>query len=571
MKLTEIAIENILGVRHLNATLTAPIGLFVGPNDAGKSSAFEAVCMGFLGAPRFDILKKEYAALVSDGAKAGHARVETADCGGGDFLLPKGVHGQGLTVNKDLLRFVLDAQSFARLALSDRRKFILNLSGQKLSANEVEKRLMAKGFDAERVKVVKADLPGGFEAARNAAKTRASEARGAWKSITGETYGEIKAEGWTAPPPEAVDDSRLVALQCDVNDYREAITGAQQKIGAAEALKTNAAQRTHLQEKADKIDRITQKLAVDQKILAQTQEQIAELETKVGVRKDPHACPHCSGLVEVQQKAGIVLGLIAFEAQTYDPEAARAIERMKPTLESLKRTITNDERDLADANAAADLLKSLGTPIQAGQDTEVLKQQINQWTDEKAKLEGEIRAIEDAQRQAAQAATNTAKAAGQHDLVRAWTAIADALAPEGIPSEMLAEALVPINKRLLNSAHLTGWPVVQISSDVEITVAGRRYGAPFTCESNNWRADAMIAEAIAHLSGLKFVALDRFDVLDLKGRSELIGWLDELAYAGELDTALLFGTMKAIPAGLPDTCQAVWLENGKSVDLAKAA
>ena len=83
-------------------------------------------------------------------------------------------------------------------------------------------------------------------------------------------------------------------------------------------------------------------------------------------------------------------------------------------------------------------------------------------------------------------------------------------------------------------------------------------------ESEQWRVDAMIAEAISHISGLKFVTLDRFDCLDTQGREDLIYWLDGLASEGAIDTALIFGTLKSKPdaAHLPDTVEAFWIENG---------
>ncbi|MDR0703212.1 MAG: hypothetical protein LBF61_12595 [Azoarcus sp.] len=81
-------------------------------------------------------------------------------------------------------------------------------------------------------------------------------------------------------------------------------------------------------------------------------------------------------------------------------------------------------------------------------------------------------------------------------------------------------------------------------------------------ESEKWRADAMLAETIANLSKIKLLVLDRFDVLDLKGREDLIAWLDILAQNGEIDTALIFGTLKALPTSLPKTIAAHWIENG---------
>ncbi len=81
----------------------------------------------------------------------------------------------------------------------------------------------------------------------------------------------------------------------------------------------------------------------------------------------------------------------------------------------------------------------------------------------------------------------------------------------------------------------------------------------------------MIGAAIAELSGLRLLVLDRFDVLDAKGREDLIYWLDAMAAEGLLDTALVFGTMKALPAGLPETITPVWIEGGVAGEMREAA
>lgn len=63
-------------------------------------------------------------------------------------------------------------------------------------------------------------------------------------------------------------------------------------------------------------------------------------------------------------------------------------------------------------------------------------------------------------------------------------------------------------------------------------------------------------------SDLKLVMLDRFDVLDLPGRGQLLGMLVSLAKGGDLETALVLGTLKAKPAKLPPEINAVWIEGG---------
>lgn len=159
----------------------------------------------------------------------------------------------------------------------------------------------------------------------------------------------------------------------------------------------------------------------------------------------------------------------------------------------------------------------------------------------------------------------------------AWTAIGDALAPGGIPGEILAEAMEPLNDRLMHSAVVTEWPRVGIDADMGITQLSGTGDAttvrPYALlsESEQWRADAMIAEAIAHLSGLRLLLLDRFDVLDLRGRSDLLAWMDELAESGEIETAVIFGTLKALPAKLPATMATHWIDGGHVVKLQEAA
>lgn len=83
--------------------------------------------------------------------------------------------------------------------------------------------------------------------------------------------------------------------------------------------------------------------------------------------------------------------------------------------------------------------------------------------------------------------------------------------------------------------------------------------------------DPLLAEAIAFLSGTRLLVLDRFDVLDLQGRGDLLAWLDILASDGEIDTALIFGTLKAAPSNLPETVAAHWIENGVLGQLREAA
>ena len=230
----------------------------------------------------------------------------------------------------------------------------------------------------------------------------------------------------------------------------------------------------------------------------------------------------------------------------------------------LARSVANDKRDLADADAAAKALAEIddqkSAPAPTTEEIAAARAKVDEAKKSRVALKEAIKTLEDDERTALLADSRTDTARAYHVDVTKWEAVADALAPNGIPGEMLADALGPINQRLASSSHMTEWLRVDIDADMTITGGGRPYN--LLSESEKWRADAMIAEAISHISGVKLLVLDRMDVLDVTGREDILFWLDGLAEDGEIETALLFATLKAVPTKLPDTVGAFWIENG---------
>jgi hypothetical protein len=255
-----------------------------------------------------------------------------------------------------------------------------------------------------------------------------------------------------------------------------------------------------------------------------------------------------------------------------DEKARARLPNIKRSRDILANSVANDQRDLEAARAALAEAQAIEQELATEFDAAGLEEAQAQATKLKAQRAELVRQI-DAQKalkqQADGAERKTKEAAAHAADVAAWDAIGDALAPGGIPSEILAEALDPINERLAQSALDAEWPRVGVEADISITCGGRPYA--LLSESEQWRADAMLAEAISHLSGLKLLVLDRFDVLDLKGREDLLAWLDILASGGEIDTALIFGTLKALPSQLPETVDAHWIERGVLGQLKEAA
>lgn len=104
-----------------------------------------------------------------------------------------------------------------------------------------------------------------------------------------------------------------------------------------------------------------------------------------------------------------------------------------------------------------------------------------------------------------------------------------------------------------------------ITPDMEITYGGRLYG--LCSESEKWRADAMITEAISNLSGLRMMVLDRMDVLEPADRTSLIVWMDILVEDLQaLDTCIVMATLKEPPKKLPACFQCFWMADGEIVE-----
>ena len=580
MKILSLSIKNYLGVRALEiATDLSPITLLAGWNGAGKSSALEAVRHALGGDPSRVALKKDYGALLTHGERQGFAEV-TTDAGTFSIVLPGGKGNHSAAAG---LPFVLDAHRFAGMTADERRTFLFGLMRVSTSGAAVLEKLKACGCDPVKAEAIAADLRAGFPAAEKAAQGHARDAKAAWKAVTsGETWGKDKSAGWEAPKPAETYDREAVRAAEDLLAETDAeIAAANQKIGelrAAARQRADAEARVgDLHQKASRLTALREKLARDEAEHAEWVAKLAALPPPGGKHQKPLGCPCCS----VALMFGADGELVEYQLPEHgalDPELEGKRKQQQDAVDLFARSVSNDRRDIAAAEAAAAELESAekalletspGYTTSAENRLEALK------ADRKARS-ATLETMCAENRAAIAADDLTRKAAAHHADVLAWLAIADALAPDGIPADLLGAALKPINDRLAYHSGLSYWPRVRIGADMGIdqlytdsAEAWRPY--PLLSESEKWRADAMIAASIAELSGVRLLMLDRFDVLDAKGREDALYWLDGMALDGKIDTALVFGTLKALPAGLPETIQPVWIEAGVAGEMREAA
>lgn len=574
MRITKLEITNFQGLRHAALDVSAPVLLVAGHNGAGKSSLLDAISHAFTGKPGRVAQKQHIGQLITEGAKKGEARVEWLDesgvvqaCG---VALPSG-KGSPLA-DSPFLPFVLDASRFAALDAKDRRRVLFDLTGASASPAEVAKRLEAKGIDLVLFEKVKPLLRSGFPAAVEQAKAYASEARGAWKMITGENYGSEKAVDW-APELLAtvVTEDQAAEAGKNLQLLEDDLAEAQQSLGASKQARQAAdcrAQRiAKLRELVDLEPRRRNKLTTDEQNQDEWSEKVmaAEAAASGEPAHQPLTCPHCQGAVDLQ--AG---QLVAHQppAKVADPEAAKRLEEYRGYLASAQRAVANSQRDLKESEDAAAQAAALEAETAQAPSAEAIangEQAINELRQARDRQQAKVQSLQEAFNAAAQRQDVIKQAAGFHAEVCAWSALADALSPAGIPAEILADAIGPVNELLQRLSGTAGWSPVQISADIDVTFGGRLYG--LLSESERWRCDATIALAIAKLSGLRLVLLDRFDVLDIPARTQqAMKLFQSLAAGGEIDTLIVAGTLKEPMAKTPDWLQAVWINAGQLAD-----
>lgn len=655
MKIERIEITNFLGLRHLAVDVDAPVLLACGPNGVGKSSLIEAIRFALTGETPRAALKKDFPTLLSAGQTAGIISL-TAD---GQQITRNVKTGAGTGAPDDLgaLAYTLDAPRLARMDAKERRAALFGLMGVSFSSAVVAQELIDRGHMADHVERVKPILKSGFDAASVEAKKLAAEARGAWKEVTGETYGAVKAETWAAPIPSlpafeaddvaanraayevavaqvaalesrksaaeqaAISEQRLrdrakpaAKLRADLTKIESAQAEALNAINAdaeaeiaglradlegaiAEAASLEsrqaAAERAaeteiKLRERAAKLDSLRTELEKAEAARGQTRigncpECGAELATEDGdlvvaapglidapepadlsdLRRrlldaeNAEAALAELGPVQPPAEADILKAAAAVSALRREldrsQEAHRAAKSKVAAMSAEAESIIHALRDAEQAQAALDELAEMKIP-QAPDSDEIqsARYEIDVAGARLANAESARRAYEEAKRASENAATATARAAELHSQVAAWTAMEMALSPSGLPAELLARALGPLNEALERVHDASGWPMVRVEDDIAITAGGRAYG--LLSESERWRADAALAYAAAEVSGCGLVLLDRFDVLDVPARSQFI----RLALAMNVQT-IAAGTLKEAPGSLPGKMQAVWL------------
>lgn len=569
MKITHISISNVLGIAAADIEVFTPVTMFVGPNAAGKSSIREAVRAAFLGAAERVLKKKDLPQLVHDGEKVGRVDIEF-DGGAAGFLAPKGEmmlrHSftmDGWEPIEAALPYCLDPALFGRVTPDERRQLLFTVTGASAKTADIVASMKARGLAEDVINAVTPMLRSGFPAAAKYAEERCRDAKASWKAVTGEAYGHKKAEDWAAEVPD-YDAASIAPLCVKVGALKEKLAAEQKRLGAAEQR-----WKTYVkwQQQADadskafaRLESLQKKLDHDSDELLKWSDRVKVLQgqagggPRVGLVHDLARClawayeetysskPEVAAEIDAALKPyeaeyGAVGGQANPEAQAQLPEAIKSRDLMQ-------RAVDNTKRDIEAAKAAGARLEQ--KPERGTEEAvSAIQTIIDGLKEELAAVTADLDKLRRQQQAAQLAEQSTAKARHHHQLAQAWQAGIDALSPDGIPAEILRKAIGPVNRELALVCQQFGWAQIVIDDDMGVYAGERPYA--LLSESERWRADVCIALVLAQLSGARLVTIDRFDVLEPRARGGFIDALDVLAEEGKFDTALVFGTLKALP------------------------
>jgi hypothetical protein len=579
MKIEHIQADNFLRLNLFDISLTgATLHLFAGNNEAGKTSVQEAVRFALLGETVRVKNKGDYKLMIRDGAKTGTAAVRVD---GKDLVRDiKTAKMQTDSMTEyaaqlpEYLPYLLNSQYFARVKMADRRAFLIGLTGTKVGTDDIARRMKAKGVHEKCINQVIPMVRSSMDAAHGEAATRAAEARAQWVGLTGQSrYGSQIAAGWKPTVPEGYDPKTLLANEKGLMLIREAIDTLNVKKGGLVAKIAEATNDLGKQTGGGEV--------FDKKLLTKMLKGIVATKAKLKAKEDrrkilsdeisnakervPVPCCECGAMLRVSFRGKGV------EVEPYVPMSEKALEAAQGEILNTGCDITDLTTKLKTLNEEAIRLQRLEA-LSAGSGKKVTQEDIDSDRDtlkaldvtlidlnqKHADLDEKMASLRTAAEQIRNAAQTEERAQSLHRAVQAWAKCVEVLAPDGIPAEILSDTLKPVNDRLRSTASLTGWAQVTISPTMDVVVDNRPYN--LLSESAKWRADAAIADAIAHLSGLQLLILDRMDVLDIPSRGALMGWMSKIL--DEYETILLFGTLKGLPS-LPEGMAAHWIENGE--------
>jgi hypothetical protein len=581
MLIHAIATHNFMALGNVYIDMKgAPVHLFCGPNESGKSSLKDALQVAFMGtSPRIQY-KKDHGQLVTDGFRKGQVKVFfSAERGAEMQEIRRNVDAEGAIHPKDFkfddfstacLQFVMQVRSFAEAKEDDRRRLLSELLSIKMSREDTLKRMKVDyGVADSYAAAVSPMLRSGFDAALKDATSKRSNARSSWEGATGERWGDEKVKAWTPADEgdlklvtkEELDAARAALAECDakIEGLVGAIASSQSSHGVSAQLTTEREYLVVLKQELPAMrtrrTRMFTELNDFQAAIDDATQRLAYIEQASHVLD----CPNCNSKLRLNNNE-----LVPVSLEDADTGAGDAVNKgmHEHALATARTGLATTQKGMIELDTK--IAKARAADVRIAEiDAELAKLQIPAENNGLDALKVDLEAARAERKTTSDTFNELLQANGAVDARQKridtaadsvtryfeWDKVVKALSPDGVPAKILSEAIVPLNQRLEKSAALAGWPRVQLNLAMELvrdTKEEKQRPYNLLSESAQWRASALMADAIASLSGMKMLVLDRMDVLDMEGREQCMKWLAASAET-DFDTIMVFATLKGKP------------------------
>jgi hypothetical protein len=579
LKIDKISIHNFLAITDLEMDLSgAPLHLIVGENEAGKSSIRDAIAYGLTGQARGLKTHEQQASLIKEGAKAAEVVITLESMPDRHPDKPPQIIRKktpktaasvvGPIPDDQVMAAILcDPLTFLSMADKERRGVLFRmLPGLNPSAAEISKRLSAlvepeAASEGRWLKCVPdlSDIAAaqGFKAAETEAVTRrriAKRTRDDAQVQEPETQLTIGDTIHILPDIQQVDvESGLSTLRAERDKLLKQRGKAEAK---ADRLPDLEAELQSMEAGAPEppeegeVERSTKALEINKGLVADLQAKITAMTAGSDPKSFPALCPvHKIGCPSAGKEA-----VPGTKPKDVDPAV---LKKAQTDLAELQKNVASIEADLKETQLAqavyddygkqkqvleAKIVKAKETQTKA-QDTAGIDKQI-------AALDARLQigldlldAVRDFWRKKDAADAVAVKLSQADKEVALYDALAKALAPEGIPSQLVSEALGPVNEKL---SYASGYlfpdcdehEPVHLTQDLEVYRGTTPY--VLLSKSARYRVGIAFQYALANLAGARLMLIDEADILSPLNRAFLLDFI--MAIRQDFDAVLIFAT-----------------------------
>jgi predicted translin family RNA/ssDNA-binding protein len=538
----KLSVNYYRGIKTAEIPIT-PVTLVAGDNHQGKSSIAQAAAALFTGSVLPDWCKKKDAAkIVND--ESGTGLIELATDGGTVSIEYPSCKIS--TIGRPPYASPVAAGMTSPIDMSerDRSSYYAELLKTDPTETDLREAIAVAGLaDEQFTSLWKSVQSTGWDAAWSHAKSKGIEIKGAWKHVTGEQYGSVKASNWTPGAWSKVNEKMKPS---DV----------EKKIAALQKERDESIRRTAVDEsEIDRLKQYADGLADAEANVKDNKKRLEEISEKIEALRsqipeipvlNDQPCPHCEQPLSIKNgkimKGGAVKQADVDKAVKQNADIEKQMSELNDKMAIYNADYQKSLALMGECKAAVEKLKTIGSQ----------KKQSGRFPDE---IDIEIESLRDD----INMITAKSEADKYHQQIERNAVICDALAPEGLRKTALESGLSKLNDALAVICKTAKWKTVEVQEDLSTDYDGRQYEA--LSQSEQYRVLATLQLAIAGIDKSDIMIFDGADIMMKAGRNGLISAVLKSGVPAII--CMSFLDRKDVPDMSKIGGISVWVDNGE--------